>query len=195
MTLREFLLYFLYHVWLQLSYSATSIGMVFDFLILVTCQSGLVISYLFYDCEWKLWRFFITSKNFVVTLFFRTSFCNHAWFYIHAINFPCRSVTKVHDEWFADETRVRKLVGLLEEPVVHASNAREVGNVDIYIFIFNLASYEICVGVFDCILLGKHLDDCFCWQHTCGICFESHPASSIKSAACGHPFCASCWEG
>ncbi|XP_023004376.1 probable E3 ubiquitin-protein ligase ARI8 isoform X1 [Cucurbita maxima] len=69
------------------------------------------------------------------------------------------SVTKVHDEWFADETRVRKLVGLLEEPVVHASNAREVRN------------------------------------HTCGICFESHPVSRIKSAACGHPFCASCWEG
>ncbi|KAG6575354.1 putative E3 ubiquitin-protein ligase ARI8, partial [Cucurbita argyrosperma subsp. sororia] len=65
------------------------------------------------------------------------------------------SVTKVHDEWFADETRVRKQVGLLEAPVVHVLNARE---------------------------------------RTCGICFESYPNSRIKSAACGHPFCANCWE-
>lgn len=42
---------------------------------------------------------------------------------------PCRSVTKVHDEWFADEARVRKQVGLLEAPVVHVLNAREVRNV------------------------------------------------------------------
>ncbi|XP_038885036.1 probable E3 ubiquitin-protein ligase ARI8 [Benincasa hispida] len=66
------------------------------------------------------------------------------------------SVTKVHDEWFADETRVRKQVGLLEAPVVHVLNARD---------------------------------------RTCGICFESYPNSRIKSAACGHPFCAFCWEG
>lgn len=56
-------------------------------------------------------------------------FCNHACFYV--LNYPCRSVTKVHDEWFADETRVRKLVGLLEAPVVHVLNAREVRNIDI----------------------------------------------------------------
>ncbi|XP_022150406.1 probable E3 ubiquitin-protein ligase ARI8 [Momordica charantia] len=66
------------------------------------------------------------------------------------------SVTKVHDEWFADEARVRKQVGLLEAPVLHVLNARE---------------------------------------RTCGICFESYAHSRIKSAACGHPFCASCWEG
>ncbi|KAI9085196.1 hypothetical protein K1719_032829 [Acacia pycnantha] len=30
---------------------------------------------------------------------------------------------------------------------------------------------------------------------TCGICFETYPCSRIKSAACGHPFCISCWEG
>lgn len=29
----------------------------------------------------------------------------------------CRSVSKVHDEWFADEENVRKAVGLLEKPV------------------------------------------------------------------------------
>lgn len=56
-------------------------------------------------------------------------FCNHACFYIYIIDMPCRSVTKVHDEWFADEARVRKQVGLLEAPVVHVLNAREVRNV------------------------------------------------------------------
>uniref|UniRef100_A0A2N9EM97 RBR-type E3 ubiquitin transferase n=1 Tax=Fagus sylvatica TaxID=28930 RepID=A0A2N9EM97_FAGSY len=66
------------------------------------------------------------------------------------------SVSKVHDAWFADEDRVRKTVGLLEEPVVKFPNAREL---------------------------------------TCGICFETFPRDSIKSAACGHPFCTTCWEG
>ncbi|KAL8159226.1 hypothetical protein V2J09_000763 [Rumex salicifolius] len=35
------------------------------------------------------------------------------------------SVSKVHDEWFADEEKVRKAVGLLESPVVNLSDARE----------------------------------------------------------------------
>lgn len=38
----------------------------------------------------------------------------------------CRSVSKVHDEWFADEEKVRRAVGLLEKPVVEYPNAREV---------------------------------------------------------------------
>jgi hypothetical protein len=46
-------------------------------------------------------------------------------------NWYCRSVSKVHDAWFADEDRVRKTVGLLEEPVVKFPNAREVSYVDI----------------------------------------------------------------
>lgn len=37
----------------------------------------------------------------------------------------CRSVSKVHDAWFADEDRVRKAVGLLEKPVALDPNARE----------------------------------------------------------------------
>ncbi|RZR83754.1 hypothetical protein BHM03_00010450 [Ensete ventricosum] len=37
----------------------------------------------------------------------------------------CRSISKVHDEWFADEERVRKIVGLLEKPV-EMPNSREV---------------------------------------------------------------------
>ncbi|KAK9287938.1 hypothetical protein L1049_016383 [Liquidambar formosana] len=66
------------------------------------------------------------------------------------------SVSKVHDEWFADEDRVRKIVGLLERPVVQFPTAREL---------------------------------------TCGICFESYPRDRINSAACGHPFCTTCWTG
>ncbi|KAJ9701435.1 hypothetical protein PVL29_006681 [Vitis rotundifolia] len=66
------------------------------------------------------------------------------------------SVSKVNDEWFADESRVRKAVGLLEEPVVRYPNAKEL---------------------------------------TCGICFETYPCDMIQSAACGHPFCSTCWEG
>ncbi|KAK4778475.1 hypothetical protein SAY86_006003 [Trapa natans] len=30
---------------------------------------------------------------------------------------------------------------------------------------------------------------------TCVICFESHPHDKIYSAACGHPFCSTCWAG
>ncbi|PNT28564.1 hypothetical protein POPTR_007G126900v4 [Populus trichocarpa] len=30
---------------------------------------------------------------------------------------------------------------------------------------------------------------------TCGICFESIPCDKIISAACGHPFCNTCWSG
>jgi hypothetical protein len=43
----------------------------------------------------------------------------------------CRSVSKVHDAWFADEDRVRKTVGLLEEQVFQFANAREVSYADI----------------------------------------------------------------
>ncbi|XP_030970698.1 probable E3 ubiquitin-protein ligase ARI8 [Quercus lobata] len=66
------------------------------------------------------------------------------------------SVSKVHDEWFADEEKVRRSVGLLEKPVVEYPNAREL---------------------------------------TCGICFETYPCDRIHTAACGHPFCSSCWAG
>ncbi|CAK7322591.1 unnamed protein product [Dovyalis caffra] len=30
---------------------------------------------------------------------------------------------------------------------------------------------------------------------TCGICFDSFPYEKIISAACGHPFCNTCWSG
>lgn len=39
---------------------------------------------------------------------------------------PFRNVSKVHDEWFADEERVRRTVGILEGPVVLTSDDGEV---------------------------------------------------------------------
>ncbi|CAN1262155.1 Probable E3 ubiquitin-protein ligase ARI8 [Linum perenne] len=32
-------------------------------------------------------------------------------------------------------------------------------------------------------------------EMTCGICFESYPCDKLHAAACGHPFCKSCWAG
>ncbi|CAA7400458.1 unnamed protein product [Spirodela intermedia] len=32
-------------------------------------------------------------------------------------------------------------------------------------------------------------------EMTCGICFEVYPCNRMRSAACGHHFCNSCWEG
>lgn len=39
-----------------------------------------------------------------------------------------RNVGKVHDEWFADEDKVRRVVGLLEKPVVKFPNGEEVSS-------------------------------------------------------------------
>nr|DAD43494.1 TPA_asm: hypothetical protein HUJ06_001724 [Nelumbo nucifera] len=30
---------------------------------------------------------------------------------------------------------------------------------------------------------------------TCGICFETYPRDRMNAAACGHPFCCTCWTG
>ncbi|CAA2995599.1 probable E3 ubiquitin- ligase ARI8 [Olea europaea subsp. europaea] len=74
---------------------------------------------------------------------------------ISSINLLYRNVNDVHEQWFADEGRVRKSVGLFEKPVVQYLNAREV---------------------------------------TCGICFDNYSHELVRSAACGHPFCDSCWK-
>jgi ariadne-1 len=47
------------------------------------------------------------------------------WLLISFNAFPHRSVSKVHDEWFADEERVRKVVGFLEKRI-EMPNDREV---------------------------------------------------------------------
>ncbi|XP_010470422.1 PREDICTED: probable E3 ubiquitin-protein ligase ARI8 isoform X1 [Camelina sativa] len=65
-------------------------------------------------------------------------------------------VSRVHDEWFADEEKVRDAVGLLEKPVVDFPTDGELD---------------------------------------CGICFETFLSDKFHAAACGHPFCESCWEG
>lgn len=65
------------------------------------------------------------------------------------------SVNKVHEEWFADEERVRKTVGLLDKSFLQPSNVKEV---------------------------------------VCGICFDNYPSHVMVSAACGHPFCTTCWR-
>ncbi|XP_022720182.1 probable E3 ubiquitin-protein ligase ARI8 [Durio zibethinus] len=72
------------------------------------------------------------------------------------LRFYSWSVSKVYDEWFADEEMVRRSVGLLEKPVVPFPHGREM---------------------------------------TCGICFETYPYNRLHTAACGHPFCNSCWAG
>ncbi|CAN7122619.1 unnamed protein product [Brassica rapa subsp. narinosa] len=67
-------------------------------------------------------------------------------------------VSRVHDEWFADEEKVRHAVGLLDKPLVHFVSDAEA-------------------------------------ELTCGICFETYLSDKLHAAACGHPFCDSCWEG
>ncbi|GLT40928.1 hypothetical protein SLA2020_150240 [Shorea laevis] len=32
-------------------------------------------------------------------------------------------------------------------------------------------------------------------EMTCGICFDAYPCDRLHAAACGHPFCKSCWTG
>ncbi|KNA22964.1 hypothetical protein SOVF_029080 [Spinacia oleracea] len=66
------------------------------------------------------------------------------------------NVSQLHDEWFADEERVRRSVGLLSKSVILFPNDSEM---------------------------------------TCGICFDSYPRDQIHSAACGHPYCTTCWKG
>lgn len=45
----------------------------------------------------------------------------------------------MHDEWFADEEKVRTSVGLLEKPVLPHSNELEVSNLSLlFYFLFFL---------------------------------------------------------
>lgn len=96
----------------------------------------------------------------------------------------CRSVSKVHDAWFADEDLVRKTVGLLEKPVFQNPNPREVWELD---FLVSCSLGSIYVK-----LISQFPPSC---QFTCGICFENYPRARIKTASCGHPYCFSCWAG
>lgn len=103
-----------------------------------------------------------------------------------------RSVSKVNDEWFADEEKVRKAVGLLEEPMP-LPDGREVGKSN------SMNSEHLCslpmisqLAVLSLyLILLKNLN----LQLTCGICFENYPRDNMAAAACGHPFCVTCWQG
>lgn len=131
----------------------------------------------------------------------------------------CRNVSKVHDEWFADEEKVRGVVGLLEKPLMDFPNDEEVRNSFINedicccsifcnepcllgldfkryplggtqeLFATNIS----CLGSF--VLYNKMLIHHFSRQVTCGICFEDYPCDRIYGAACGHLFCKACWAG
>lgn len=106
----------------------------------------------------------------------------------------------MHEAWFADEGRVRKTVGLLERPV-QFSNAKSVSYWKFHV-------WKHCIYLLHYMLLIKWVG-CFSsplvWftclmlffpplQLTCGICFESYPLDRISTAACGHPFCSTCWK-
>ncbi|CAA7045543.1 unnamed protein product [Microthlaspi erraticum] len=82
------------------------------------------------------------------------------------------SVGKIEDGWFTDEERVRKMVGILKEPVVDVLSDREVSVVDL------LSGREVRIV-------------------ECGVCFESYVKTEAETAAasCGHPYCNTCWTG
>lgn len=120
--------------------------------------------------------------------FFCLRFTNFASWYtvtIWTAYLQCRSVSKVHDEWFADEDKVRKSVGLLEKPVVKFPDGKEVNLQNVF---YRLLLY-VCSCAYNCFL------QILLWQMTCGICFETYPSDMLYAAACGHPFCDSCWAG
>ncbi|XP_038986793.1 probable E3 ubiquitin-protein ligase ARI8 [Phoenix dactylifera] len=71
------------------------------------------------------------------------------------------SVSKVHDEWFADEENVRKVVGLLENPV-EMRNAREL-------------SCGICFENYP----RNNMSAAACGHHFCGACWRGYISTSI----------------
>ncbi|CAI5524173.1 unnamed protein product [Closterium sp. Naga37s-1] len=77
------------------------------------------------------------------------------------------SVSQVNDEWFQDEDRVRKAVGLPRPHSPSSSSASDRRP-------------------------GKEPEP----HLTCGICFESYPQAAMKPAECfDHFFCDACWQG
>ncbi|XP_010912799.1 probable E3 ubiquitin-protein ligase ARI8 isoform X1 [Elaeis guineensis] len=72
------------------------------------------------------------------------------------------SVSKVHDEWFADEENVRKAVGLLENPV-EMQNAREL-------------SCGICFENYP----HNNMSAAACGHHFCGSCWRGYIGTSIS---------------
>ncbi|KAH9619954.1 hypothetical protein KSS87_002158, partial [Heliosperma pusillum] len=73
------------------------------------------------------------------------------------------SVSKVHDEWFADEAKVRRIVGLLERPVVGFSSPREM-------------TCGICFENFPSSLMSAVA----CGHSFCNICWAGYIGTAIN---------------
>ncbi|GMH07609.1 hypothetical protein Nepgr_009449 [Nepenthes gracilis] len=73
------------------------------------------------------------------------------------------SVSKVHDEWFADEQRVRKAVGLFERPVVELPNKREM-------------TCGICFDTFPCNVMNA----ASCGHSFCKSCWAGYVGTAIN---------------
>ncbi|KAL6132396.1 hypothetical protein ACLB2K_064639 [Fragaria x ananassa] len=73
------------------------------------------------------------------------------------------SVSKVHDEWFADEEKVRKTVGLPEKPVIEHRNAKDL-------------DCGICFDTFHC----KEMRAASCGHPFCFSCWAGYIGTAIN---------------
>ena len=103
----------------------------------------------------------------------------------------CRNLNNVHEAWFADEEKVRKAVGLLVKPDIKSSKSKEVCRKEknIKFWIIYLFRLFLVIRYATFLSLMYHL------KLVCGICFDSYPHDMIRTVACGHPFCNTCWTG
>ncbi|KAH9624714.1 hypothetical protein KSS87_015613 [Heliosperma pusillum] len=81
-----------------------------------------------------------------------TLLCHYKW-----------NVSHLHDEWFADEGRVRNAVGLLSKPIVELTNAKEL----------------TCGICFDSFAL-EHIRSAFCGHPYCTTCWKGYVTTSIN---------------
>lgn len=153
--------------------------------------------------KWLLWTLLVKSHTSFCLLYVMLHSTSFLFKYLFdVLNSVCviptlRNVSKVHDEWFADEEKVRNAVGLLDRPVVGFPDSTEVS---ICIFNqFHAVDYLLCTSLPSSIYHLQFMSSLVCvllfWQLTCGICFESYPSDKMHAAACGHPFCDACWTG
>ncbi|KAL9263486.1 putative E3 ubiquitin-protein ligase ARI8 [Drosera capensis] len=88
------------------------------------------------------------------------------------------SVSKVHDEWFADEEKVRRAVGLLAKPVVEFPNASEM-------------ACGICFETFPAEAMSAascgHPFCCLCWSGYIGTAINDGPG--CLTLRCPDPSC------
>lgn len=68
-----------------------------------------------------------------------------------------RNVSQVHEAWFANEEKVRKKVGLLEQPVVPLLNSREVSYLNISDIIYGILARYVCFLLISHLLINFYL--------------------------------------